>query len=110
MRDASERKQLERALWHSEQRLRLLLEAVTDYAIFMLDPQGRVVSWNEGAERIKGWRREEILGEHVARFYPPEEVAAGKPARALAAAARDGGVKDEAGGCARTARGFGPTW
>ncbi len=69
----------------SKQRLRLLLEAVTDYAIFLLDADGRVVSWNEGAERIKGWRREEILGEHVARFYPPEEVAA----------ARDGRVEDE---------------
>jgi PAS domain-containing protein len=65
VRDASQRKQLEQALWHSEQRLRLLLEAVTDYAIFMLDPAGRVVSWNQGAERIKGWRREEILGEHL---------------------------------------------
>jgi PAS domain S-box-containing protein len=53
VRDASERKQLEQALWHSEQRLRLLVGGVADYAIFMLDPQGRVVSWNEGAERIK---------------------------------------------------------
>jgi PAS domain-containing protein len=69
VRDASQPKQLERALWHSEQRLRRLLEAVTDYAIFMLDPDGRVISWNEGAERIKGWRREEILGEHFSRFY-----------------------------------------
>jgi PAS domain S-box-containing protein len=94
VRDASQRKQLEDAVWHSEQRLRRLLEAVTDYAIFMLDADGRVVSWNEGAERIKGWRREEILGEHFARFYPPEEVAAGKPARELAAAARDGRVED----------------
>src|SRR5512133_3868402 len=81
VRDASERKQLEQALWHSQQRLRLLVDAVADYAIFMLDPQGRVVSWNEGAERIKGWRPAEILGEHLSRFYPPEEVAAGAPAR-----------------------------
>jgi PAS domain S-box-containing protein len=95
VRDASQRKQLEQALWHSEQRLRLLLEAVTDYAIFMLDPAGRVVSWNQGAERIKGWRREEILGEHLSRFYPPEDVEAGKPARELQMAARDGRVEDE---------------
>jgi formate hydrogenlyase transcriptional activator len=95
VRDASERKQLEQALWHSEQRLRLLLGSVVDYAILMLDPDGRVVSWNEGAERIKGWRHEEILGQHVSRFYPPEDVAAGKPERSLQAAARDGRVEDE---------------
>jgi formate hydrogenlyase transcriptional activator len=95
VRDASQRKQLEQALWHSEQRLRLLLEAVTDYAISMLDPAGRVVSWNQGAERIKGWRREEILGEHLSRFYPREDVEAGKPARELQVAARDGRVEDE---------------
>jgi formate hydrogenlyase transcriptional activator len=93
VRDASERKQLEHAVWHSEQRL--LLEAVTDYAIFLLDPAGRVVSWNQGAERIKGWRREEILGEHLSRFYPPEQVASGAPARTLEAAVRDGRVEDE---------------
>jgi PAS domain S-box-containing protein len=95
VRDASQRKQLEHAVWHSEQRLRLLLAAVTDYAIFLLDPHGRVVSWNQGAERIKGWRREEILGEHLSRLYPPEDVAAGKPARELQVAARDGRVEDE---------------
>jgi PAS domain S-box-containing protein len=95
VRDASQRNQLEHAVWHSEQRLRLLLEAVTDYAIFMLDADGRVASWNEGAERIKGWRREEILGEHVSLFYPPEEVDAGKPVREVAAAARDCRVEDE---------------
>ena len=50
----------------------------------MLDLQGRVISWNEGAERIKGWRREEILGEHRSRFYPPEQAATGAPARTLA--------------------------
>ena len=95
VRDASERKQLEQALWHSEQRLRLLVGGVADYAIFMLDPQGRVVSWNEGAERIKGWRREEILGEHLSRFYPPEQAATGAPTRTLEAAIRDGRVEDE---------------
>ena len=110
VRDASQRKQLERAVWHSEQRLPLLLEAVTDYAIFLLDPAGRVVSWNQGAERIKGWRREEILGEHLSRFYPAEDVKAGKPARELQVAAREGRVEDEAGGCARTAHGSGPRW
>lgn len=95
VRDASERKQLEQALWHSQQRLRLLVGSVADYAIFLLDPHGRVVTWNEGTERIKGWRPEEILGEHLSRFYPPEELAAGAPARTLEAAARDGRVEDE---------------
>jgi PAS domain S-box-containing protein len=112
VRDASQCKQPEHAVWHSEQRLRLrlLLEAVTDYAIFMLDPDGQVVGWNEGAERIKGWRREEIVGEHVARFYPPEEVAAGKPARELAAAARDGRVENEGWRVRKDGSRFGPTW
>jgi PAS domain S-box-containing protein len=54
-----------------------------------------VVSWNQGAEQIKGWRREEILGEHFSRFYPPEDVKAGKPARELEVAVRDGRVEDQ---------------
>ena len=107
---ASERKQLEQALWHSEQRLRLLVGGVADYAIFMLDLQGRVVSWNEGAERIKVWRREEILGEHRSRFYPPEQAATGGPARTLAAATGTAGSRTRADGCARTGHGSGPTW
>jgi PAS domain S-box-containing protein len=110
VRDASERKQLEQALWHSEQRLRLLVGGVADYAIFMLDPQGRVVSWNEGAERIKGWRREEILGEHLSRFYPPEQAATGAPARTLEAAIRDGRVEDEGWRVRKDGSRSGPTW
>jgi PAS domain S-box-containing protein len=69
---------------------RLLVEAVKDYAIFLLDADGRVVSWNAGAERIKGYRAEEILGRDYATFYEPEEAAAGRPAAALAHAAREG--------------------
>ncbi|MGE4047297.1 MAG: PAS domain S-box protein, partial [Acetobacteraceae bacterium] len=68
----------------------LLVQSVVDYAIFMLDPEGRVTSWNPGAERIKGYTREEILGSHFSRFYPPEELAAGVPARALRIAAETG--------------------
>jgi len=74
---------------------RLLVEGVQDYAIFMLDGGGRVSSWNPGAERIKGYRAEEVIGQHFSRFYPPDDVAAGKPARLLALAARDGRVEDE---------------
>jgi PAS domain S-box-containing protein len=69
---------------------RLLVEGAKDYAIFLLDPDGRVVSWNAGAERIKGYATAEILGEHFSRFYEPDEVAAGRPAEALARAIREG--------------------
>ena len=85
----------EKALRESEQRFRLLVEAVQDYAIFMLDPQGRVASWNIGAERTKGYKASEIIGEHFSLFYPREDVQAGKPARALEIAARAGRVEDE---------------
>jgi PAS domain S-box-containing protein len=74
---------------------RLLVEAVRDYAIFLLDPTGHVVTWNAGAERLKGYTAAEILGQHFSRFYPPEDVAAGKPARQLEQAARDGRTEDE---------------
>jgi PAS domain S-box-containing protein len=74
----------------SDEQFRLLVEAVKDYAIFLLDPRGRVVSWNAGAERIKGWSAQEILGQEFTRFYEPDDVAAGLPAAALARAAREG--------------------
>jgi PAS domain S-box-containing protein len=69
---------------------RLLVEGVKDYAIFLLDPDGHVMSWNVGAERIKGYRAADILGQHFSRFYGPDDRAAGTPARALETAARDG--------------------
>jgi PAS domain S-box-containing protein len=74
----------------SADQFRLLVEAVRDYAIFLLDPTGRVVSWNAGAERIKGYTAEEILGQEFTRFYEPDDIAAGLPARMLARAAREG--------------------
>ncbi|MGA2080174.1 MAG: PAS domain S-box protein [Holophaga sp.] len=80
------RREAESRLAQSEEMFRLLVEGVQDYAIFMLDPQGTVVSWNSGAERLKGYRAGEILGRHFACFYPPEQAAAGVPARDLAAA------------------------
>ena len=75
--------------------LRLLLESVTDYAIFMLDAEGRVATWNPGATKIKGYAASEIIGRHFSAFYPPEDVAAGKPERELQIAATQGRVEDE---------------
>ncbi len=77
------RQAAESLLVESEARFRLMLEGVQDYAIFMLDPRGLVVSWNAGAERLKGYRAEEILGRHMACFYPPDQVADGAPERSL---------------------------
>jgi PAS domain S-box-containing protein len=85
-----------RALAESEERFRLLVEPVTDYAIYMLDPEGRVKTWNEGAERNKGYTREEVLGQSFAIFFLPEDAAAGLPAAELALAARDGRYEAEA--------------
>lgn len=76
-------------------RLLLFVESVQDHAIFMLDPGGYVTTWNEGAERIKGYRAEEIIGRHVSCFYTPEDVERGLPARLFEAAEADGRVEDE---------------
>jgi len=94
-RDLTERKEAEDALRQSEQTFQLLVESVQDCAIFMLDPEGRVASWNASAERIKGYRAHEILGEHFSTFYPPEDVAQGKPHWALELAEREGRHEDE---------------
>ena len=74
---------------------RLLVESVRDYAIFALDATGHVLSWNEGARRIKGYAAEEIIGQHFSRFYGQEDLVAGKPAWELEVATRDGRIEDE---------------
>ncbi len=82
-------------LRESETRFRLLVEAVKDYAIFMLDPTGRVMTWNKGAQRIKGYDAREIIGQHFSQFYEEADVRAGKCERELEGAARDGRFEDE---------------
>ena len=79
----------------TEEQFRILVQGVTDYAIFMLSPAGVVTSWNVGAERIKGYRQSEIVGEHFSRFYTDEDKAAGAPALILATAAREGRAERE---------------
>src|SRR5438132_6957685 len=78
-----------------EERFRLLVEGVRDYAIFILDPQGLVVTWNIGAERLKGYTAEEIIGQHFSIFYQPEDAQSGKPARELELALASGKFEDE---------------
>ena len=93
--DLSDRKRHEEELRQSEEGFRLLIEGVVDYAIFLLDPEGIVSSWNTGAERIKGYKRDEIVGKHFSRFYTPEDVTARKPWEELATARRTGRAEDE---------------
>jgi PAS domain S-box-containing protein len=82
-------------LRQSEERFRLLVASIRDYAIFMLDPAGHVLTWNAGAERFKGYHAEEIIGQHFSRFYPPEALARGLPAHELEIASTSGTYEDE---------------
>lgn len=93
-RDITSQRASEAALRESEARLKSLIDGVKDYAIYALDAEGRVMSWNSGAEQTMGYRAEEILGKPCSAFYPPEDVAAGKPERDLAAAAAEGRYED----------------
>jgi len=94
-RAIEERKRAEAALAESEERFRLLVEGLSDYGIYMLDPQGYIVSWNEGAKKIKGYQSEEIIGRHYSCFFAGEEIAEGKPARMLEEAASRGRIESE---------------
>src|SRR5258708_645356 len=94
-REFGERQRAESALRISEERFRLMTADVATYAILTLDPSGLVVTWNAGAQRIKGYGEEEIIGQHFSRFYSPEDIAAGKPEMELKTAATVGRVEDE---------------
>jgi PAS domain S-box-containing protein len=94
-REQEQRIESEEALTETQERFRSLVESVKDYAIYMLDAEGRVISWNAGAERIKGYQASEILGHHFARFYTDEDVAQGKPEQCLRIAAEKGRFEEE---------------
>jgi PAS domain S-box-containing protein len=89
-RDMTAQREVQLAALESQRRFRLLVEGVTDYAIYMLSPEGQVTNWNAGAKRIKGYTVSEIIGQHFSRFYTDEDITAGKPEMALAMARRDG--------------------
>ena len=94
-RDMTDKRQAQQALLEAERRFRILVQGVTDYAIYMLDPEGRVTNWNAGAQRIKGYAPNEIIGEHFSRFYTPEDLNAGVPKRALETARETGRYEAE---------------
>src|SRR5436190_1238283 len=95
LRDLTANRLADGSLQASEQRFRLIVQSIKDYAIFMLDPLGHIVSWNPGAERLKGYTADQIIGKHFSVFYPQEDLDARKPERELQVASKVGRLEDE---------------
>ena len=100
----------QRSLLESERSFRLLVEGVIDYAIYMVDPEGIVANWNQGAERIKGYSAEDVVGRHFGMFYPPEDRRPDCPRVPWRRRASTEGSKPRAGASARTERNSWPRW
>jgi PAS domain S-box-containing protein len=94
-RDITERTEAQRQIFESERKFHILVDGIVDYAIYMLDPSGVVTSWNSGAERLKGYSADEIIGQHFSKFFTKEDRAGGLPARILETAAREGRCENE---------------
>ncbi len=94
-RDLTARREAEESLRRSEERLRLLVESVDDYAIYMLSPEGKITTWNAGAQKLKGYEAHEVLGQHYSLFFPAEDVARGTPKRELEIALEKGRFEEE---------------
>jgi len=109
-RDLTEKKEIEENLRQSEERYRSLVEQVTDYGIFMLDEKGRIISWNEGARRIKGYEAKEVIGKYFSIFYPEEDILNGKPSHELKVARAEGKYEEEGWRIRKDGSLFGQAW
>lgn len=108
--DLSEGRAAKEALRRSQEQFRLLVQSVTDYAIYMLDHRGRITNWNLGAQRIKGYLPEEVIGRHFSCFYTPKTARPASRPAAWPPPNAKGVSRRKAGGCAKTAVASGPTW
>ncbi len=105
-RDVGERRNAQTELKASEERFRRFVESVSDYALFQMDPEGCLITWNTGAEQVLGYSEQDIIGKHGSIFFTPEDVAAGEPEKELARAREEGDPMTSAGTCAWTDQGF----
>src|ERR1035438_10434879 len=96
VRDVTEQRAAAEALRNNDQQLRSIIESVGDYAIYLLDPEGHVATWNPGGERIKGYAPDEILGKHFSRFFTQEDIERGRPAELLRIASERGRIEEQA--------------